>query len=302
MSTEEKPPAGIIKQEFHLTVETDSDAVTLLATATGLTKTRVKQVMKQGAVWWQRGEQVRRLRRASRKVAAHDELHLYYDAAVLATTTDDAILVADEGSYSVWNKPAGMLSQGSKWGDHCTLTRFAEQHLTPQRSAYLVHRLDRAANGLIVIAHSKTSARELSRQFHDREVVKIYRAQVRGHLVTDTEVMRLTTPVDNKPARSDVTTHTYDEEADRTWVTVQIHTGRKHQIRRHLAEAGWPIIGDRLYGNHTEKLLPHTEATKELLQLTAWQLTLRDPITNETKYYQLPWDKLGKGSGDNPER
>lgn len=265
-------------EEIHLTVETEADAATLLAAASGLTKTRIKQVMQQGAVWWQRGEQVRRLRRASRKLPAGDQLHLYYDPKVLASRTEAAILIADEGSYSVWNKPAGMLSQGSKWGDHCTLTRFAEQHLTPQRTAYLVHRLDRAANGLIVVAHSKSSARELSRQFHDREVTKIYRARVEGRLAASNEPMILTTELDDKSAHSEVTSRDYDARTDRTDVTVKILTGRKHQIRRHLAAAGWPLVGDRLYG---------AESSTQPLQLTAWQLSLRNPETGKPMQYQL---------------
>lgn len=271
--TKNQPP-----QEIHLTVETETDAATLLAAASGLTKTRVKQVMQQGAVWWQRGEQVRRLRRASRKLSAGDQLHLYYDPKVLASRADEAILIADEGSYSVWNKPAGMLSQGSKWGDHCTVTRFAEQHLMPQRTAYLVHRLDRAAKGLIAIAHSKSSARELSRQFHDREVTKIYRARVHGQLINGNEPMILTAELDDKPAHSEVTNLGYDAQTDQTEVTVKILTGRKHQIRRHLAAAGWPLVGDRLYG---------LGSSAQPLQLTAWQLSLRNPETGKLMQYQL---------------
>ncbi len=54
--------------------------------------------------------------------------------------------------------PYGMLSQGSKWSDHCTIARFAQQHLTPERPVFIVHRLDRAATGLILIAHSKKTS------------------------------------------------------------------------------------------------------------------------------------------------
>jgi len=85
------------RQEFHLTAEEPTDAATLLAAATGLTKTRVKQIMQQGAVWWQKGDQIRRLRRARRELATGDQLHLYLDPRVLAMAVPPAVLIADEG-------------------------------------------------------------------------------------------------------------------------------------------------------------------------------------------------------------
>ncbi len=241
--------------------------------------------MQQGAVWWQKGDQVRRLRRARRELATGDQLHLYLDPRVLAMAVPPAVLIADEGCYSIWNKPAGMLSQGSKWGDHCTLTRHAEQHLTPQRSAFLVHRLDRAANGLMVIAHSKKAARALSRQFHDRQVSKRYRAQVYGQLPARAQPLQLDSPLDNKNAHSEVSHLSYDPDKDRTWVEVHISTGRKHQVRRHLAAAGWPIVGDYRY---VPKALAGTLKPDEPLQLTAWQLGFSHPETGKNMRYELP--------------
>jgi len=173
----------------------------------------------------------------------------------------------------------------AKWGDHCTLTRYAEQHLTPQRSAFLVHRLDRAANGLMVIAHSKQAARELSRQFHDRQVTKRYRAQVYGQLPAQAQPLQLDDPLDNKNAHSEVSQLTYDPELDRTWVEVSISTGRKHQVRRHLATAGWPIVGDYRY---VPKALAGALNADEPLQLTAWQLGFSHPESGKKMRYELP--------------
>ncbi|MEL0081426.1 MAG: RNA pseudouridine synthase [Gammaproteobacteria bacterium] len=278
--------------EIHLTVDAAADAATLLASASGLTKTRVKQVMQRGAVWWQQGDQVRRLRRAKRQVAAGEQLHLYYDARVLAMEPQAAILIADEGSYSVWNKPAGMLSQGSKWGDYATLTRYAEQHLTPERNAFLVHRLDRDARGLMVVAHTKSSARELSRQFQHREVTKIYRAQVSGRVPENSQSIELTEPLDGKPAQSQVTLLGYDQTLDCSWVSVNILTGRKHQVRRHLAGAGWPIMGDRRYGESRPEQTAGVDSEPPGLQLVAAELTLTDPQSAELRHYQLPADRV----------
>ncbi|NOR36869.1 MAG: RNA pseudouridine synthase, partial [Woeseiaceae bacterium] len=126
--------------------------------------------MTHGAVWVTRGSNTQRLRRAKRALRVDDEIHLYYNAEILAEVPAEPTLVADVDGYSVWNKPYGLRSQGSKWGDHCTVARWAERNLQPERPAFTVHRLDRAANGLILVAHSKKIAAALSELFRERKV------------------------------------------------------------------------------------------------------------------------------------
>ena len=167
--------------EAHVQIESAGDsAVDVLQRATSLSKQRIKRAMTQGAVWVTRGRNTSRLRRAKRALRVGDQVHLYYDARILAETPVEPTLIADLGEYSVWDKPYGLRSQGSKWGDHCTVTRWAERHLQPERLAFTVHRLDRAANGLMLLAHSKTMAASLSKLFRERRVEKRYRALVAG--------------------------------------------------------------------------------------------------------------------------
>ena len=116
--------------EAHVKIESPEDSsVDLLQQASGLSKQRIKLAMTQGAVWITRGKNTQRLRRAKRALRVGDEVHLYYDAEILAAIPPEPTLIADLGAYSVWNKPFGLRSQGSKWGDHCTLMRWAERHL-----------------------------------------------------------------------------------------------------------------------------------------------------------------------------
>ena len=92
--------------ESHVTVESpNQNAVVLLQNASGLSKQRIKFAMTQGAVWLTRGRNTQRLRRAKRTLRQGDELHLYYDAEVLAEIPAELALIADVGDYSVWNKP-----------------------------------------------------------------------------------------------------------------------------------------------------------------------------------------------------
>ncbi|MFT6916325.1 MAG: tRNA pseudouridine32 synthase/23S rRNA pseudouridine746 synthase [Motiliproteus sp.] len=210
-----------------------------------LSRAELKAVMQKGAVWLSRQGATQRLRRASRLLNSGDELHLYYDPQVLNQPLLEPQLVADMGDYSVWNKPCGMLCQGSKYGDQTTLYRWAETRLEPERPAFIIHRLDRATRGLVLLAHNKRTAQRLSALFEARQVDKYYRAIVKGALQLDDAL--IDTPVDGKAARSRITTLAVDLARDCSLIEVRLETGRKHQIRVHLLSLGHPVLGDRFY-------------------------------------------------------
>ena len=269
-----------MKIETHVTVEAaGQNAVAMLAEASGLPKQRIKLAMTQGAVWLTRGRNTQRLRRARRTLDKGDELHLYYDDEILAEIPAEPGLVADAGEYSVWDKPYGLRSQGSKWGDHCTVVRWAERHLQPERPGFTVHRLDRAANGLILVAHSKRTAAALSRLFRSRKVEKRYLARVHGDFAGQPDPLRIDQPLDGKPAVTEVALMEVSADGRQSLLEVRIETGRKHQIRRHLAAIGHPVIGDRLYGSG--------EDDGEDLQLTAALLAFRCPVAGEKVEFRL---------------
>jgi len=234
--------------ELHLPALTSGSTITeLIAGSSKLSKQQIKQCLFNGAVWIEDRSGIRRTRRAKKVLKDGDSIHLYYDRHIQQQHCPAAELVADLGDYSVWNKPCGMYSQGSRWGDHCTIYRFAETHLQPQRPAFIVHRLDRATNGLMLLAHSKRMANTLARMFEQRRIEKHYRATVAGHIDQHELPIHIDKDIDGKHAVSDiirVESHT----SDSTRLLVRIETGRKHQIRRHLADIGHPVLGDRLYG------------------------------------------------------
>ena len=270
-----------MKIESHVVVESASaNAVDLLNDAAKLPKQRIKYAMSQGAVWLTRGRNTERLRRAKRALQVGDELHLYYDDEILAEQPVPPELIADAGGYTVWFKPAGLRSQGSRWGDHCTVVRWAERHLKPERPGFTVHRLDRAASGLMLVAHSKKVAAALGRIFRSRKIEKRYLVTVHGEIDTGTEAIRIDSPIDGKPAASELRTLEVHGDRGQTSLEVRIETGRKHQIRRHLSELGHPVVGDRLYGEGEEDGVD--------LQLTAYMLAFRCPVSGEKVAYRLP--------------
>ena len=279
--------------ELHLIAEDEPiTALDLLAGATELSRQTLKQAMQKGCVWHtpagksnpddkrQFSRHTRRLRRAKKMLSTGDQLHLYYNPSILAVEPPTAQLIEDAGDWSVWFKPYGMLSQGSKWSDHCTLSRWAEIHLQPQRPAFIVHRLDRATSGLMVLAHSKKTAAALSRAFEQRETQKHYKAVVTGEFTPSSTTCE--TPIDGRSACSHFKRQSYDSQKQHSLVDVTIETGRKHQIRRHLSQLGYPIIGDRLYGTANE--------SSPDLQLCAYQLGFTCPTTKSPKAFTLAKD------------
>lgn len=252
-------------------------ACDLLAEVTGISKLKVKDAMQKGAVRLQRPHaKAVRLRRAKAVVRPGDELMLFYDDELLARVPPAPECRHDAGRYSVWLKPAGLMTQGTAFGDHCALLRLVELQLRP-RPAFLVHRLDREAVGLVLVAHDAEAAAAFSRLFAGRGVVKRYRVEVRGK-APETGVIEL--PLDGRAAVTSYRLTAYDAAADRSELEVETATGRKHQIRRHLATAGFPVVGDPRYGGG--------RSSRSGLRLIASYLAFVCPFERRRVEFALP--------------
>jgi len=257
------PPHNHLKFEWHIlipkkniTEQENCTAISILEAYAreqniSLSKAELKQAISKGALWLtpaKNKKKTQRLRRVKKQLAFGDELHFYYNKEVLSTPVPQAQLIADLVDYSVWYKPYGMLSQGSKWSDHCTIARFAQQSLPNDRPAFIVHRLDRAATGLILVAHSKKAARALSNMFEHHQLEKHYQIIVHGDHNKRPQPEIIAIDVDGKSACSTFTCLAYDSLTERSLIKVKIDSGRKHQIRIHAASIGMPVVGDRLHG------------------------------------------------------
>ena len=277
-----------MKKELHIEITEDAPlqnnkVVNILSEHTKLSKQVIKQAMKKGAFWLEDKKGVHRLRRADTMPPCPSTLHFYYDPDILSREPPKPILLADEKDYSVWIKPPELLSQGSKWGDHCTINRWIESNqpfeIQPQRNCFVIHRLDKAATGLMLIAHKKSTAARLSALFENREITKKYQVIVEGEFPKETLIMD--SEINKKSAYSSAKMIEYYVEKNRSLLEVDIQTGRKHQIRIHLSHAGYPVVGDSLHGTSPKD---NTEG----LQLTAHSLEFTCPITQKQRLYTLP--------------
>jgi 23S rRNA pseudouridine1911/1915/1917 synthase len=183
---------------------------------------------------------------------------------VEAIAVPDLGIVHDDDDLVVVDKPAGVAAHPSLGWDGPTVVgalaaagfRISTSG-APERQG-VVHRLDAGTSGLMVVAKSERAYTELKRQFHDRQVEKIYHTVVQGH--PDPLAGTIDAPVGRHP-RSEwkfavvadgkhAVTHYETIEAFpyASLLEVRLETGRTHQIRVHMAAQRHPCAGDAMYG------------------------------------------------------
>ncbi|MBI3876033.1 MAG: RluA family pseudouridine synthase [Verrucomicrobia bacterium] len=173
------------------------------------------------------------------------------------------ILHEDDGLLVI-NKPAGLACHPTKKGPMSSLISRVRLHLGDAAKAHLINRLDRETSGVVLVAKNDEAARELRKLWETRVVQKEYRAIVHGRVRDERGVIdaplgkdehsevaiKNCVRADGAAARTEfaVLRRFTRAEGEFTLLHVTLHTGRKHQIRIHLAHFGHPIVGDKLYG------------------------------------------------------
>ncbi|HOU54617.1 MAG TPA: RluA family pseudouridine synthase [Myxococcota bacterium] len=169
----------------------------------------------------------------------------------------------------------------------------------------LVHRLDKDTSGVLLLAKTDRAHLALSRQFQDRTIRKTYLALVLGAATPDHQVIRSAfgrRPGDRKQFTGRVREGREAVTEVRTVIRgglcalVMAHpkTGRTHQIRVHLAEAGHPVVGDRVYGRGWPRPGSRPEEEVEALRrmerqaLHAWSLQFRHPADGSLRTVTAP--------------
>ena len=213
-------------------------------------------------------------------------------------------VIYDDDDVVVINKPAGLVVHPAAGHADGTLVNALLFHVKGlsgiggRARPGIVHRLDRGTSGVMVVAKHDTAHGALSKQFHDRTVQKVYTALVWGHpepgQVFDRALGR--DPKDrhkiSSRARRTRSAYTRVERAEAldglSLVELSIASGRTHQIRVHLSEAGYPVAGDTLYGGGRRKGSAPVLAKLERPFLHASMLSFHHPADGRTVTIQAP--------------
>lgn len=191
-------------------------------------------------------------------------------------------IIHEDAELLVINKPAGLVCHPTKNGPLSSLIGRVRLHLGADARPHLVNRLDRETSGVTLAAKTDAVARELRRLWESREVEKEYLAIVHGHVgqshgtidapLGRDEVSRVAIKdcvrADGLPSQTEffveqrfskVVAGAGETASAFSLLRVRPRTGRKHQIRIHLAHFGHPIVGDKIYGGDEDLYLSLVE-------------------------------------------
>ena len=196
----------------------------------------------------------------------------------------------------VVNKPPGLLAQGDHTGDPTVLSlgkAYLKETFAKPGNVYLglVHRLDRPASGVMVLARTSKAARRLTEQFRRRLPQKAYLAFAEGrlegdgvcedYLVKERRQVRVVEAGHPKARRAVLRWRVVAFRNGLSLVDLRLETGRPHQIRVQLAHRGRPLLGDFRYG-------ARRSLDGRNLALHSYRLTLTHPTRNEPMTWSAP--------------
>jgi 23S rRNA pseudouridine1911/1915/1917 synthase len=212
-------------------------------------------------------------------------------------TADKLDIVFEDDSLIVINKPAGLLTIATEREKvrtaYAILRAYLNSKKRPER-LFIVHRLDREASGLVVFAKTPASKEGLQDQFKDHSAGRRYVSVVEGRVkqnaftvrsyLAENAAYRVYSTRNEHRGKLAVTHVNVLRRNSRTSVIeVHLETGRKHQIRAHLAEYGHPIAGDKAYGSRTDPI--------RRLALHAVQLDFKHPRSGQDMTFSSPYPR-----------
>jgi len=178
-------------------------------------------------------------------------------------------ILYEDAQYVVIDKPAGVLSTGRTSVESVCQKRLACEELRA------VHRLDRDTTGCLLLARTPAAVERAISLFTSREVTKYYHAVARGSFPHASQTVDR--PLDGRRAVTRV--RRLDANRNASHLRLRIITGRLHQVRRHLALLGHPVVGERRYGQGRKETDESVVLTRQMLHAST--LAFHNPFTGD---------------------
>lgn len=279
----------------------------------GFSRSAVKHLIEKGAILVD-GERA--------KVAHHllsgqrvDFFEPQKEASVLTPVSLDLSILYEDEYLAAINKPPGIVVHPGAGADQPTIVHGLLYHFKNNLASMnndvrpgIVHRLDKDTSGVLLIAKDDHTLHKLGDIFMQRQITKRYKAiaygtPAAGKGIIDSPIGRH--PVDRKKMsskgknRRDALSYWQVEEniGPITLFNIRIATGRTHQIRVHLAESNWPVVGDRVYGKNRRALSVSPKTLSSYLQkaprqmLHASSIEFKHPVTDKDLFIDAPLAK-----------
>ncbi len=209
----------------------------------------------------------------------------------------DLDIIYEDQNIIVINKPAGLVVHPAPGNWNNTLVNGLLAYtddlsgISGEKRPGIVHRLDKETSGVLVVAKDDQSHKNLSEQFKQRKVEKIYKTVVKG--IVPHKSGKIKAPIGRDPdnrkkmavtkknSKKAITRFKLLEKQNNySLLQILLKTGRTHQIRVHMSYYGYPVVGDEKYGNNKEKL------SSQLLH--AYKLGLFHPVREEWIVFKAP--------------
>jgi 23S rRNA pseudouridine1911/1915/1917 synthase len=259
----------------------------LLAALAPMNRTRVKQLLRSGRILVNGAS----VTRHDHPLRPGDTVSIGRDAPGAAASAGITI-VYEDAHLIVIDKPPGLLTVATESEKIDTAFVRLSMHLAARNAGrpFVVHRLDRETSGLLLFARNPQVRDELQANWEG--VMKTYRAVVEGaphpgeglieNYLTEGRDLRVRASTHaGKDARRAVSQYKVRETRGLySLVEVELRTGRKHQIRVHMAGLGCPVAGDKVYGATTNPA--------KRLCLHAWRLRFTHPVTGAGAEVESP--------------
>lgn len=238
------------------------------------------------------------------------DLHAESQASQGAQAAAQLRLIHDDEHLLVFDKPAGMLTHSNEKSTGASLADEAVQRfgqlplLMGAERPGVVHRLDRETSGVIVLARTGEAMEALREEFRERRVQKLYLALAYGkpqeeEQLLDWDLGPRAGSADRQECRrkgrgkpAETAVQLREELGACSLLACRPHTGRRHQIRVHLNQAGTPVIGDKLYGAKHAPVLAGDPPKIGRQYLHAAEISLRHPASGKELRFEceLPAD------------